>query len=116
MELGIDINSMEPGTGYDRAPLHNAAGWGGLGMVKLLLELGADPYLRDLTYGGTAIAWARHSQQREVIDYLLPRAILLDAVQCDGVERVETLLREQPSAANERDPKGYSAAFYLHRS
>lgn len=114
VELGIDINSMEPGTGYDRAPLHNAAGWGGLELLKLLLELGADPYLRDLAYGGTAIAWARHNQQRDVIDYLLPRAILLDAVQCDGVERVETLLSEQPSAANERDPKGYSAAFYLH--
>jgi Ankyrin repeats (many copies) len=37
VELGVDVNGMVPGTGLDRSALHNAAGWGGLEMVKLLL-------------------------------------------------------------------------------
>jgi ankyrin repeat protein len=58
VELGVDINGMVPGTGLDRSVLHNAAGWGGLEMVKLLLELGADPGLRDQPFRSTPIGWA----------------------------------------------------------
>ena len=43
VEHGVDINGMVPGTGHDRAALHNAAGWGGLETVKFLLSIGADP-------------------------------------------------------------------------
>jgi ankyrin repeat protein len=114
LDLGIDINSMERGTGYDRTPLHNAAAFGDLDTVKFLIGLGADQQLRDFTFGGTAMGWARYGQQHEVIRYLMPQATLWDAVQCDGVERAEAILRETPSAANAPDPNGYSAAFYLH--
>lgn len=114
LELGVDINSMEHGTGYDRTPLHNAAGFGDVEIVKFLIGLGADPQLRDFTFGGTAMGWARYGQQRDVIQHLMPQATLWDAVQCDGVERAEAILRETPSAANAPDPNGYSAAFYLH--
>ncbi len=58
VDLGVDINSMVAGSGLDRTALHGAAGWAGLEMVKLLLELGADPHLRDPTYHAAPIGWA----------------------------------------------------------
>jgi ankyrin repeat protein len=114
VELGVDINGLVPGTGLDRSVLHNAAGWGGLEMVKFLLDLGADPHLRDPTYHGAPIGWALHNQQRDVIEYLLRFATIFDAVQSDGVERVAALLRDDPTLANNRDEGGNPLVFYLH--
>src|SRR5437762_13240213 len=94
---------MVPGTGLDRSALHSAAGWGGLAMVKLLLERGADPALRDPTYRSTAIGWAFHNRQKDVVEYLLEFASIFDALRCDGVERVAALLQQDPSLANARD-------------
>jgi hypothetical protein len=70
VELGVDINGMIPHSGLDRTVLHNAAGWGGLEMVKFLLDLGADPNRRDATYDATPLGWATHNDQREVVEYL----------------------------------------------
>jgi ankyrin repeat protein len=114
VELGVDVNGMVPGTGLDRAALHNAAGWRGVEMVKLLLDLGADPHLRDLTYHAAPIGWALHNDQREVVDFLLPFASIFDAVQCGGIERVSALLEENPSLANTVDDGGNPIAFYVH--
>ena len=94
VDLGVDINVMVPGTGYDRSPLHNAAVYGDLDMVTLLLELGADPQLRDYPFGGTAIGWARYGQHENVVAYLAARGNDFDAFRCDGVERVAELLRQ----------------------
>jgi Ankyrin repeats (many copies) len=73
-ELGFEMTGM---TAHDRlgmslntTPLHNAAWKGNLGMVKVLLELGADPGLRDPTYDGTPLDWAAHNQQEHVVEYL----------------------------------------------
>jgi ankyrin repeat protein len=114
VELGVDINGMMPGTGLDRSVLHNAAGWGGVEMVRFLLELGADPAVRDPTFHAAPIGWALHNQQRDVVEYLLPSATIFDAVQCDGVERVAALLRQDPFRANAADEAGNPLVFYLH--
>jgi len=114
VELGVDINGMVPGTGLDRAVLHNAAGWGGLEMVKFLISLGADPQLRDEPFRSTPIGWAFHNHQRDVVAYLLQVATIVDAVRCDGVERAAALLRENPALANARDEGGMPLVFYLH--
>jgi ankyrin repeat protein len=114
VELGVDVNGVVPGTGLDRGVLHNAAGWGGLDMVKLLLELGADPTLRDPTYRSTPIGWAFHNQQHDVVDYLLTFATIIDAVRCDGVERVAALLEQDPPLSNAKDEEGNPLAAYLH--
>jgi ankyrin repeat protein len=113
--LGVDINGMVPGTGMDRAVLHNAAGWGELDVVKLLIELGADPNLRDLTYHAMPIGWALYNRnQPEVIDYLLQYATIFDAVRSGAVERVDALLRQDPSLARGHDDKGTPLVFFLH--
>jgi ankyrin repeat protein len=112
--LGDDVNGMVPGTGHDRSALHNAAGFGTLAMVRFLLELGADPDLRDLTYHATPIAWARHNRQQDIVDDLMRFASIFDAVACDGVERVAILLEENPALANSRDDAGNPLVFYLH--
>ena len=114
VDLGVDINGMVPNTGLDRSVLHNAAGWGGLEMVKFLLGLGADPSLADPTYHARPIGWALHSNQAEVIDYLLQFASIFDAVQCGGVERAAALLDDDPSLAAARDDRGNPVVFYLH--
>jgi len=105
---------MIPDSGMDRTVLHSAAGWGGLEMVKLLLELGADPHLRDLTYRATAVGWALYHKQRDVVDYLLPSASIFDAVRAGSVARVEELLREDLSLAKARDENGNPLVFRLN--
>jgi ankyrin repeat protein len=112
--LGVDINGMVPGTGFDRTVLHNAAGWGNLETVKLLLELGADPNLRDLAFHATALGWALYNKQREIVDYLLSSASIFDAVRAGGVERVAVLLHEDPSLADARDQWGQPLVFRLN--
>jgi ankyrin repeat protein len=113
--LGVDINGMVPGTGMDRAVLHNAAGWGELDVVKLLIELGADPNLRDLTYHATPIGWALYNgNQPKVVDYLLQYGTIFDAVQSGVVERVDALLREDPALAKAHDDEGRPLVFCLH--
>jgi ankyrin repeat protein len=113
VELGVDINGMVPGTGLDRSVLHNAAGWGGLEMVKFLLDLGADPNLRDPTFHATPIGWALHNHQQDVVEHLLPFATIFEAVLSGSVERAAELLTHDASAANAVDPRGYAVVFYL---
>ncbi|WP_406049913.1 ankyrin repeat domain-containing protein [Kribbella sp. NBC_00889] len=68
--LGFDLNVMA-----GSAPIHQAAINGHLDTVKKLVELGADPELRDPSYDGPALGWAEHSwadddRKQAVIDYL----------------------------------------------
>jgi len=39
-------------------------------MVKLLIELGADPTIRDPTYDATPMGWARYFNRPAVLEYL----------------------------------------------
>ena len=39
----------------------------------LLLELGADPNVRDVTYDGTPLDWAAYNGQAVVVEHLLRR-------------------------------------------
>ena len=63
IELGFDLR---------HAPnaLHHAAGGGLLEMVKLLIEFGADPTIRDPTYDATPMGWARYFNRPAVLEYL----------------------------------------------
>jgi ankyrin repeat protein len=64
-ELGFDVNFRKR-----RTALHEAAFHGNLELVRLLIELGADPTMKDSSYHSTPLGWAEHGNQREVADYL----------------------------------------------
>jgi ankyrin repeat protein len=85
IELGFDVNAR-PRT----APLHEAAMRGNLPVIRLLLEHGADPGLRDTGYHATPAGWAEHHDQPEAHALLAPL--------------------EQPSSATAIDPAGALAA------
>jgi ankyrin repeat protein len=112
--LGADINGMVKGGGHDRAVLHNASAWGTLATVKLLIELGADPTLRDLTFHGAAIGWALYGKRPEIIEYLLPFADIRDSVRAGGVQRVAALLEADPELRQTKDDDGRGLVFYLN--
>jgi hypothetical protein len=65
IELGFDVNAR-PRT----APLHEAARHGNVAVIRLLLEHGADPNLRDTAYDATPAGWAEHHGQAEALAYL----------------------------------------------
>ena len=116
--LGFELSGM---TGHDgvgvslaATPMHNAAWAGNLGLVELLVELGADPGVRESTYGATPLGWAYHNQQPHVVDYLVRFAPIFEALSSDGVERVAALLKRDPSLANAVDHKGDPLVFHLH--
>ncbi len=73
-ELGFDVNEVKRTTA-----LHDAAIGGHLDMVKLLIELGADPQLRDGEFDATPLGWAKYGEEfgdhnqsacREVVEFL----------------------------------------------
>jgi ankyrin repeat protein len=64
-ELGFDLNELKRTTA-----LHHAASAGHLEMAKLLIELGADPLIRDTEFNARPIGWARYGEQSEVAEFL----------------------------------------------
>jgi len=64
-ELRFNVNEVGR-----TAPLHQAAWSGHLEMVKLLIELGADPLLRDAAHDARPIGWARYNHKSEVVEFL----------------------------------------------
>ena len=67
------LRRLDPDALVDgRTLLHDAAWEGELDRVEALLAAGADPGIRDLTYGTTPLGWAEHAFQTEVAERLRP--------------------------------------------
>lgn len=96
-ELGFDLNACG---------MHEAARYGHLDMIKLLVELGVDASQRDGGHGIEAIGHASHYQQDHVVDYLAPFAGIHRAVKSDLLARVRELLEHDPDCVRERDDAG----------
>lgn len=64
-KLGFDLNSVKRTTA-----LHHAAMTGNVEMAKLLIELGADPLVRDQEFNAFPRGWAEFGQKLEVAEYL----------------------------------------------
>lgn len=75
-ELGWDVNAR----GRADAPveqewetaLHAAAGDGEIDAARMLIELGADPGIRDARFRATPLGWAEHFGHQVMADYLRP--------------------------------------------
>ncbi|MCY3556432.1 MAG: ankyrin repeat domain-containing protein [Gemmatimonadetes bacterium] len=96
-EVGFDLNACG---------MHEAARYGHLDMIKLLIELGVDASHRDGEHGIDAIGHASHYQQDHVTEYLAPFAGIHRAVKSDLLVRVRELLENDPACARERDDAG----------
>ena len=67
-ELGFDLSACHRST-----PLHEAAWNGDVALVRLLLDLGADPNVRDPRFDATPLGWAAYNNQKDVVELLTPR-------------------------------------------
>ena len=71
LDVGEDPNRFNPVGGHSHStPLHQAAGNGYLDVVKLLIERGANPNVKDILFGGTPAGWANYASKKEVEEYL----------------------------------------------
>ncbi|MGI9305530.1 MAG: ankyrin repeat domain-containing protein [Gammaproteobacteria bacterium] len=90
--LGLDVNHLTSTT-----PLHQAA-WGGhVDMVKLLLEKGADPTLRDLDHFSPPIGWAIYNGRHDTVAFLDDCDMDVFTAAARGkIDRLEKLLDAAP--------------------
>lgn len=73
LEAGEDPNRYNPVGGHSHCtPLHQAAAYGTLELVNLLLQYGARPDIKDVLWKGTPAGWANHIGRTEMEAYLRP--------------------------------------------
>jgi ankyrin repeat protein len=67
---GADPNARWSHWDAEVTPLHLAVLGGHAAIVRLLLEAGADPRIRDSKHESDAIGWAEHFGQSEIVRML----------------------------------------------
>jgi ankyrin repeat protein len=76
VEAGFDVNAFGrsdvPSDQPWQTALHVAADKGDVALARTLLELGADPDLRDARYDATPLGWARFFDRAAIVDLLAP--------------------------------------------
>jgi hypothetical protein len=74
VELGFEVNALGRADAPVEEPwqtaLHHGAGNGDVDLTRRLLELGADPSIRDQRFNATALDWARHLHQEATAELL----------------------------------------------
>jgi ankyrin repeat protein len=89
--------SIDSTSGY--TPLHAAGWYGNLGAIEVLMRHGADVRVRDEKYHGTPAGWADYAGRKEARDLILGGPIdMMEAIQYDLLERVRSILGEDPAA------------------
>ncbi|MFJ6671390.1 ankyrin repeat domain-containing protein [Actinosynnema sp. NPDC091369] len=84
-ELGFDVNAYGRGDApveeaWETA-LHHSAMAGDVELTRRLLDLGADPDLRDRRFDATPLDWARHVHRTATADLLEPLTTTTDPVR-----------------------------------
>lgn len=70
LELGFDANAVDRTTPLHVVALHEAAMRGNMSVIRMLVEHGADPNVRDSGYDATPGGWADHFNKAEAREYL----------------------------------------------
>jgi ankyrin repeat protein len=75
-ELGFDVNARArtdvPMEQAWETALHEVASTGEVAIARLLIDLGADPGIRDARFDATPLGWAEHFHQDAMADFLRP--------------------------------------------
>ncbi|KAM7494766.1 hypothetical protein LguiB_029375 [Lonicera macranthoides] len=95
-----------------KTALYRAAAKGDRRLVKVLIELGADPTVEAMDRGRSAIDVARDKGHKEVVEILEQGEAVLNAARRGDLKRLEQLL-ERDAAISYRDQYGLAA---LHAS
>ncbi|MGV3707858.1 MAG: ankyrin repeat domain-containing protein, partial [Gemmatimonas sp.] len=104
LELGVspDVEELH---GRARA-LHRAAFAGAVDAARVLLQAGADPDARELNYRSTPLGAALWAQQPGMVDALAAYSRdIFNLVRAGKVDRVRTLLHENPELAQTVHPQ-----------
>jgi len=97
LDLGFDPDYLD-----EIVALHAAAGKNQVEIVRLLLERGARPSIREPYYDATPVGWADFFEQTETRDVILDEGAicLFDALDFDRLDRVADILRRDLAALN----------------
>lgn len=111
LDAGVDVNSA---TTYQSTALSFACDRGHLEVVRLLLERGANPNVKDTFYNATPMNWAQSSKRYEVVTALLEAgAANVDSLLLDAVSDADKALIEAALKSARAKPETISLAAAL---
>lgn len=103
---GFDINGLS----HDGQTILHVYAWEGDDKaISTLLELGANPDIKDDTHQSTPLGFAIYAKSRKVVQLLTQHSEnIIEVVACENVERAKILLARQPHLIYERSNNGQS--------
>jgi ankyrin repeat protein len=111
LDLGFPLEIQDP-TG--KRTLHEAAANNSLRAAALLVERGAEIDPRESTWGGAPISWAAHGEKMEMVRFLSQHSRHIWTLCFRGfVDRVRTILAEDPSLARVSASNGTTPLWWL---
>jgi ankyrin repeat protein len=107
VQQGYDINTPTPS---GQTVLHRYALWNNPDGVRRLLQLGANPAVKESHWQATPLGMALHHHHWPVVEVLLPISNdLFDVCRMADAERAQVLLSRDASRAQQRTSMGNTA-------